>query len=77
MRPSLLALGLALMWFVERQTGEAAANAPVWGIALVAGGRVFVDFVGAWVCISALRLVLALGRLGLAYWQVRMALGSR
>jgi hypothetical protein len=31
------------------------------------GVRLLADFVGAWVVVSALQLVLALGRLGVAY----------
>jgi hypothetical protein len=77
LRPLLLALGLALMWLVEFQAGEVATDAPVWGVAAMLAGRFLVDFVGAWACISAVRLILALGRLGLAYWRARSALGAR
>jgi hypothetical protein len=70
-RPFLIALALALVWFVQFQAGEAATGAPVWGVALVMAGRFFADLVGAWAAISLLRLALALGRLAVAYLRAR------
>ena len=70
-RPSFLAGGLALMWFVQMQKGGVEADAPAWGLALTVGGRLFVDFVGACVIVSAVQLLFALARLGIAQWRAR------
>jgi hypothetical protein len=66
-KPVLLAAGLGLYWFVEYQDLGDAMTMPVWGYATALGVRLLADFVGAWVVVSALQLVLALGRLGVAY----------
>jgi hypothetical protein len=63
MRPVLLAAGLGLYWFVEYQDAGGASDAPIWGYAMIVGVRLLADFVGAWVIVSGLRLILALGRL--------------
>jgi hypothetical protein len=67
MRPVLLAAGLGVYWFVEHQDIGSAADMPVWGYGMMIGVRLLADFIGAWVIVSALQLVLALGRLGLTY----------
>ena len=71
MRRYLLAGGLGLMWFVQVQNGAVEFDAPVWGIAAILAGRLLVDFVGAWVAISAVQLTFALGRLGLNHLRAR------
>jgi hypothetical protein len=63
-RPFLLSAGLALMWFALFQDPEVSGDLPAWGIAAVLGTRCLVDFVGAWLVVSVLRLAIALGRLG-------------
>ena len=67
MRPIFLAAGLGLYWFVEYQGFGSPADMPVWGYGMTIGVRLLADFVGAWVIIVALQLVLALGRLGFGY----------
>jgi hypothetical protein len=67
MRPVLLAAGLGLYWFVEYQDAGGTTDAPMWGYMTMVGVRLLADFVGAWVIVSALRLALALGRLGVGY----------
>jgi hypothetical protein len=67
MKPMLLAAGLGLYWFVEHQDAADAANAPVWAYAMIVGVRLLVDFVGALVIVSALRLLLVFGRLAFAH----------
>ncbi len=67
MRPVLLAAGLALYWFVEYQDLGSAADLPMWGYITMIGVRLAADFVGAWVLVSALQLLLALARLGVTY----------
>lgn len=67
MRPVLLAAGLGLYWFVEYQDSGNTPNAPMWGYMMILAVRLLADFVGALVIVSALQLVLALGRLALAY----------
>jgi hypothetical protein len=59
------------MWFAQVQQGAVEGDAPAWGIAVSVGVRLFVDFVGAWVAVSGLRLVFALGGLGLTYLRAR------
>jgi hypothetical protein len=71
MRRYLLAAGLSLMWFVQVQNGGLEGDAPAWGIAAILGGRLLVDFVGAWVAVSVLQLVFGLGRLGLNHLRAR------
>ena len=39
-------------------------DVPIWGVAAVIAVRLFVDFVGAWLALSTVRLVFAAGRLG-------------
>lgn len=72
-RPLLLAGALALMWFVQFQDSRVDVDAPPWAVALVLGVRLLADFIGAWVALSVARLVLAVGRMGLAqvraHWQ--------
>ena len=73
MRPFLLAGGLALIWFAQFQEAGVGGDAPAWAFAIVAVGRLVVDFIGAWVALSVIRLVIALGRLGSihlrTYWH--------
>jgi hypothetical protein len=66
MRPFLLAGGLGLMWFVQVQDGGVDGDAPAWGIAIILGGRLLVDFVGGWLAVSVARLAFALFRTGLS-----------
>jgi hypothetical protein len=66
-RPFLLAGGLALIWFVQFQAVGVDGEAPPWAFAIVAVGRLVVDFIGAWVALSVVRLVIALARLGLIH----------
>ena len=68
-RPFLLAGGLALIWFVQFQEAGMEADAPAWGIGIVLVVRLLADFVGAWLAISILRLVVVLGRVGLIHWR--------
>jgi len=67
MKPILLAAGLGLYWFVEYQEGTGAVDAPIWGYAVILGVRLLVDFVGALVLVSGLRLLLVLLRLALSH----------
>ena len=67
MRPLLLAGAFGLMWFVQIQDGGAEADAPAWGIAVFVAVRLLVDFIGGLVAVSVIRLLLALGRLGLSH----------
>ena len=67
LRPVFLAAGLGLYWFVEYQDPVGAADMPMWGYATTIGVRLLADFVGALVIVSALRLALALARLGFGY----------
>jgi hypothetical protein len=62
-RPFLLSGGLALIWFVLFQA-DVEGDVPVWGVAAVIAVRFFVDFVGAWLALSIVRLAFAVGRLG-------------
>lgn len=66
-RPMLLAAGLALYWFVEFQDLSGIADAPMWGYAVAFGVRLLTDFIGALVVVSALQLLLVLGRLAVGY----------
>jgi hypothetical protein len=74
-RPSLLAGGMALMWFVQFQGGLLPSDAPNWGMALVIAGRLAADFVGAAVLVAVARLGLAAARLALAHWRVQRPRG--
>jgi hypothetical protein len=67
MRPVLLAAGLGLYWFVEHQDTGSTTDVPMWGYAVMVGVRLLADFVGALVIVSALHLVLVLGRLLFAH----------
>jgi hypothetical protein len=67
MKPVLLAAGLGLYWFVEYQDIGGSPEVPMWGYAATLGVRLLANFVGAWVLVSALQLLLALCRLGFAY----------
>ena len=71
MRPFLLAGGIALMWFVQFQETGVDGDAPAWAMAIVLGARLVVDFVGAWLALSVLRLLFAIGRLGLTQLRTR------
>ncbi len=64
MRPFLLSAGLALTWFAQFQAVGLAGDVPAWGVVAVSGARLLVDFIGAWLALSILRLVFALGWLG-------------
>jgi hypothetical protein len=70
-RPVLLAAGLGLYWFVENQDSGGTADMPMWGYVTMQGVRVLLDFVGAWVVVSALQLIIAVGRLGLTQLRTR------
>lgn len=70
-RPLLLAGVLALVWFVVMQEGGINDDAPSWGLPLILGARLFADFIGGWVAISALQLFFGLLRLGLAHLRSR------
>lgn len=67
MRPVLLAAGLGLFWFVEYQDPDAISDVPMWGYMMTVAVQLFADFVGAWVIVAALQLVLALARLAVSY----------
>lgn len=67
MKPMLLAAGLGLYWFVEYQDAAGTANVPMWADAVILGVRLLVDFVGALVIVSVLRLVLVFGRFAFAH----------
>lgn len=69
-RPFLLAAGLGLFWFAEAGDSALPIEAPVLGIALIQGSRLFVDLVGGWVIVSAARIVLELARLVRARWRL-------
>jgi hypothetical protein len=71
MRRFLLAAGLGLMWFALVQDSATGAGAPIWGVAVVLAVRFLADFVGAWLVLSILQLVLTLGRLGLSQLRAR------
>ena len=62
MRPFLLSVGLALIWFVQFHA-DIEGDVPVWGEAALVAVRFFVDFVGALLAVSVLRLAFAAGRL--------------
>lgn len=69
-RPMLLAGGLALLWFViYQQGGPADEIGPAWSHAAVLGSRLLADFVGAWVVIALLQLIVALIRAALAQFR--------
>jgi hypothetical protein len=76
-RPFLLAGGLALIWFVQFQEARVEGDAPAWAFAIVLAVRLAVDFIGAWVALSAIRLIIALGRLGLIHLRAHWQQGSR
>ena len=69
-RPFLLAAGLGLFWFAEARQSGLPIDAPAFGLGLVLASRLLLDLVGGWVTVSALRVVLALGRLGLTRWHM-------
>lgn len=77
MRPMLLAAGIGLFWFAQFQDGASDADAPAWGWLVMDGVRLFADFVGAWLAISAVRLVLALMRHGLVQLRALWLQGAR
>jgi hypothetical protein len=76
MRRSLLAAGLALMWFVQVQQPAVEASAPAWVVAVVLAVRLLTDFVGAWVAVSIAQLAVALGRAGLGQLRASRQRGS-
>jgi hypothetical protein len=60
------------MWFVQfQEAGVVEGDAPAWGVAVVIAVRLLVDFVGAWAALLALRLVFALGRLGMLHLRAQ------
>jgi hypothetical protein len=67
MRPVFLAAGLGLYWFVEYQDLGGTADMPMWGYVMTIAVRLLADFVGAWVIVSALQLLLALAKLGVSH----------
>jgi len=77
MRPIFLAAGLCLYWFVEHQDFGGASDMPIWGYGVTIGVRLLADFVGAWVIVSALQLLLALGKLGVSYLRGLLVQESR
>jgi hypothetical protein len=66
MRRFLLAAGFGLMWFALVQDSATGTGAPIWGVAVILAVRLLADFIGAWLVLSTLQLVLTLGRLGLS-----------
>ena len=70
-RPLLLAGVLGLVWFVVMQEGGIDETAPSWGVPLILGVRLFADFIGGWVAISALQLFFGLLRLGFGHLRSR------
>jgi hypothetical protein len=77
MRPVLLAAGLGLCWFVEYQdAGGGVTDMVMWSYLVVTGTRLLADFVGAWVVVSALQLIMALARYGMTYLRTTLAQGS-
>lgn len=52
------------MWFALSQDFEVGGNLPAWGLAAVLGTRCLVDFIGAWLIVSLLRLGVAVAHLG-------------
>jgi hypothetical protein len=67
MRPIFIAAGLALYWFTEYQGLGNQDDMPVWGYGMTIAVRLLADFVGAWVIVVAVQLVLALAKLGIGY----------
>ena len=67
MRPGLLGAGLGLFWFVEYQDAGGISDVPMWGYIMTVAVRLLADFVGAWVIVAALQLVLVLARLGVSH----------
>ena len=53
-----------MMWFALFQDFEVEGNLPAWGIAAVLGTRCLVDFIGAWLVVSLLRLGVSFAHLG-------------
>jgi hypothetical protein len=75
--PLLLAGGLGLFWLAETRESGLEAHVPAWGLALVLASRLFVGIVGGWVLVSVLRLIVMLGRLGLARWRPSKTLATQ
>jgi hypothetical protein len=71
MRRFPLAAGLGLMWFALVQDSATGAGAPIWGVAVILVVRLLTDFIGAWLVLSILQLVLTLSRLGLGQLRAR------
>lgn len=76
-RPFLLAAGLGLFWFAETPQGGLPIDAPALGLMLVPMSRLLLDLVGGWVAVSGVRIILALGRLGLVRWHMPGAEGTQ
>ncbi|MGH7096694.1 MAG: hypothetical protein ACREE4_03405 [Stellaceae bacterium] len=76
-RPFLLAAGLGLFWFAETPQGGLPIDAPALGLMLVPMSRLLLDLVGGWVAVSGVRIILALGRLGMIRWYTPGAEGTR
>jgi hypothetical protein len=75
-RPVLLAGGMGLMWFVKYQSGPPPMGVPAWGVALIYGGRLFADFVGAAVIVAVVRLGLAAVRFAIESWRLQRRRGA-
>lgn len=78
MRPTLVAGGLGLLWYVQvQQEGGIEGDIPSWGLALIITTRLLVDFVGAWAIVSLVQLTVISGRLLLVHWRQHQGLNSR
>jgi len=77
LRPVLLAAGLGVYWFVEYQDPGGVTDVPMWGYMMMVAVRLLADFIGAWVIVSGLQLVLALARLAVAYLRGLLVQESR
>jgi hypothetical protein len=78
MRPTLVAGGLGLLWYVQvQQEVGIEGDVPDWGLALIIATRLLVDFVGAWAIVSVVQLTVVAGRLLLACWRQHQGVNSR
>jgi hypothetical protein len=75
-RPFWLAAGLGLLWFIEVQEGGLEIHTPPWGFLLALASRLLADFVGGALLVSLLRILLALGRLGVIRWRLLVKAGE-
>src|SRR5262249_14994056 len=63
-RPFLLSAGLALMGFALLRHVDVEGDLPGWGVAALMVTRFLLALVGAWLAVTAVRLVIAGARLG-------------